>query len=99
VGSARWERSEASSCGSEEAVFVQASTSEIYGDAGPPRRGTGATSAAPARARSDDEAKRYGEAMVSAFRASPRRDTRSVRISTPMARGLRAQRRRVVPAL
>jgi dTDP-glucose 4,6-dehydratase len=82
------------------AVFLQASTSEVYGD--PlvhPQREDYWGNVNPVGPRSCyDEAKRFGEAMVSAFRRARRVDTRIVRIFNTYGPRMRLNDGRVVPA-
>jgi dTDP-glucose 4,6-dehydratase len=84
----------------KKAVFLQASTSEIYGD--PlvhPQPESYSGNVDPTRPRSVyDEAKRYGEAMVSAFRRSRGVSTRIVRIFNTYGPRMRLDDGRVVPA-
>ena len=83
-----------------KAVFLQASTSEIYGD--PlvhPQREDYAGNVEPTGPRAVyDEAKRYGEAIVSAFRRSRGLSTRIVRIFNTYGPRMRLNDGRVVPA-
>ncbi len=82
------------------AVFVQASTSEIYGD--PlvhPQREEYWGNVNPVGPRSCyDEAKRYGEAMVMAYRRVHGVDTRIARIFNTYGPRMRLEDGRVVPA-
>ncbi len=82
------------------AVFVQASTSEIYGD--PlvhPQREDYWGNVNPIGPRSCyDEAKRYGEALVSAYRRIHGVQTRIVRIFNTYGPRMRLDDGRVVPA-
>ncbi|MBL8935940.1 MAG: SDR family oxidoreductase [Archangium sp.] len=84
----------------KKAVFLQASTSEIYGD--PlvhPQPESYSGNVDPTRPRSVyDEAKRYGEALVSAFRRSRGLSTRIVRIFNTYGPRMRLNDGRVVPA-
>jgi dTDP-glucose 4,6-dehydratase len=81
------------------AVFLQASTSEVYGD--PlvhPQREDYWGHVNPVGPRSCyDEAKRFGEAMVTAFRRARRVDTRIVRIFNTYGPRMRLNDGRVVP--
>lgn len=81
-------------------VFLQASTSEVYGD--PlvhPQAESYSGNVDPTRPRSVyDEAKRYGEALVSAFRRSRGLSTRIVRIFNTYGPRMRPNDGRVVPA-
>jgi dTDP-glucose 4,6-dehydratase len=82
------------------ALFLQASTSEIYGD--PlvhPQREDYWGNVNPIGPRSVyDEAKRYGEAMVAAYRRVHRVETRIVRIFNTYGPRMRLLDGRVVPA-
>ena len=84
----------------KRAVFLQASTSEIYGD--PlvhPQREDYWGNVNPIGPRSVyDEAKRYGEAMVAAYRRVYRVETRIVRIFNTYGPRMRLLDGRVVPA-
>jgi dTDP-glucose 4,6-dehydratase len=84
----------------KNAVFLQASTSEIYGD--PlvhPQREDYWGNVNPIGPRSVyDEAKRYGEAMVAAYRRVHRVATRIVRIFNTYGPRMRLLDGRVVPA-
>lgn len=84
----------------KKAIFLQASTSEIYGD--PlvhPQPESYSGNVDPTRPRSVyDEAKRYGEALVSAFRRSRGVSTRIVRIFNTYGPRMRLNDGRVVPA-
>jgi dTDP-glucose 4,6-dehydratase len=84
----------------KRAVFLQASTSEIYGD--PlvhPQPESYAGNVDPTSPRSVyDEAKRYAEALVSAFRRSRGVATRIVRIFNTYGPRMRLSDGRVVPA-
>jgi dTDP-glucose 4,6-dehydratase len=84
----------------KKAVFLQASTSEIYGD--PlvhPQREDYWGNVNPIGPRSVyDEAKRYGEAVVSAYRRVHRLETRIVRIFNTYGPRMRLEDGRVVPA-
>ncbi len=82
------------------AVFLQASTSEIYGDPlEHPQRESYTGNVDPTRPRSVyDEAKRYAEALVSAFRRSRGVSTRIVRIFNTYGPRMRLEDGRVVPA-
>jgi dTDP-glucose 4,6-dehydratase len=84
----------------KKAVFLQASTSEVYGD--PlvhPQTEDYWGNVNPVGPRSVyDEAKRYGEAIVSAFRRSRGVDTRIVRIFNTYGPRMRLNDGRVVPA-
>ncbi len=83
------------------AVFLQASTSEVYGD--PlvhPQREDYRGNVNPVGPRSVyDEAKRYGEALVSAYARSRGVKTRIVRIFNTYGPRMRLDDGRVVPAL
>ncbi len=84
----------------KKAVFLQASTSEIYGDplVHPQREdylGNGSSTGPRAVY---DEAKRYGEAIVSAFRRERGVSTRIVRIFNTYGPRMRLNDGRVVPA-
>jgi dTDP-glucose 4,6-dehydratase len=83
-----------------QATFLQASTSEIYGD--PlvhPQREDYWGNVNPIGPRSVyDEAKRYGEAIVMAYRRSRGVDTRIVRIFNTYGPRMRLNDGRVVPA-
>lgn len=84
----------------KRAVFLQASTSEIYGDplVHPQREDyLGNVDSTGPRA-VYDEAKRYGEAMVSAFRRERGVSTRIVRIFNTYGPRMRLNDGRVVPA-
>jgi dTDP-glucose 4,6-dehydratase len=84
----------------KKAVFLQASTSEIYGDplVHPQRENyLGNVDSTGPRA-VYDEAKRYGEAIVSAFRRSRGVSTRIVRIFNTYGPRMRLNDGRVVPA-
>jgi dTDP-glucose 4,6-dehydratase len=85
---------------SKKAVFLQASTSEIYGD--PlvhPQREDYAGNVDPTGPRAVyDEAKRYAEALVSAFRRKRGVSTRIVRIFNTYGPRMRLNDGRVVPA-
>jgi dTDP-glucose 4,6-dehydratase len=85
---------------SKKAVFLQASTSEIYGDPlEHPQRESYTGNVDPTKPRSVyDEAKRYGEALVSAFRRSRGVATRIVRIFNTYGPRMRLDDGRVVPA-
>jgi len=84
----------------KKAIFLQASTSEVYGD--PlvhPQPESYAGNVDPTRPRSVyDEAKRYGEALVSGFQRSGRVSTRIVRIFNTYGPRMRLNDGRVVPA-
>jgi dTDP-glucose 4,6-dehydratase len=82
------------------AVFLQASTSEIYGDPlEHPQRESYTGNVDPTRPRSVyDEAKRYAETLVSAFRRSRGVSTRIVRIFNTYGPRMRLEDGRVVPA-
>jgi dTDP-glucose 4,6-dehydratase len=84
----------------KRAVFLQASTSEIYGD--PlvhPQTEDYCGNVDPTGPRAVyDEAKRYGEAIVSAFRRSFGLSTRIVRIFNTYGPRMRLDDGRVVPA-
>ncbi|MBL8924161.1 MAG: SDR family oxidoreductase [Myxococcaceae bacterium] len=84
----------------KKAIFLQASTSEIYGD--PlvhPQPESYSGNVDPTRPRSVyDEAKRYGEALVSGFRRSRGVSTRIVRIFNTYGPRMRLDDGRVVPA-
>jgi dTDP-glucose 4,6-dehydratase len=84
----------------KRAVFLQASTSEIYGD--PlvhPQREDYWGNVNPVGPRSCyDEAKRYGEAIVSAYRRVHGVETRIARIFNTYGPRMRLQDGRVVPA-
>jgi len=84
----------------KKAIFLQASTSEVYGD--PlvhPQPESYSGNVDPTRPRSVyDEAKRYGEALVSAFRRSRGLSTRIVRIFNTYGPRMRLNDGRVVPA-
>jgi dTDP-glucose 4,6-dehydratase len=84
----------------KRAVFLQASTSEIYGD--PlvhPQREDYWGNVNPIGPRSVyDEAKRYGEAIVAAYRRVHRLETRIVRIFNTYGPRMRLLDGRVVPA-
>ncbi|MDX2015265.1 MAG: GDP-mannose 4,6-dehydratase [Myxococcaceae bacterium] len=84
----------------KKAVFLQASTSEIYGDPlEHPQHERYSGNVDPTRPRSVyDEAKRYGEALVSAFRRSRGLSTRIVRIFNTYGPRMRLEDGRVVPA-
>ena len=83
-----------------KAIFVQASTSEIYGD--PlvhPQHEDYWGNVNPVGPRSPyDEAKRFGEAMVMAYRRARDADTRIVRIFNTYGPRMRLNDGRVVPA-
>ena len=83
----------------KEAVFLQASTSEIYGD--PlvhPQREDYWGNVNPVGPRSCyDEAKRFGEAMVSAYRRVHGMETRIARIFNTYGPRMRLEDGRVVP--
>ncbi len=84
----------------KKAIFLQASTSEIYGDpiVHPQREDyLGNVDSTGPRA-VYDEAKRYGEALVSAFRRAGRVETRIVRIFNTYGPRMRLNDGRVVPA-
>ncbi len=85
----------------KQAVFLQASTSEIYGD--PlvhPQREDYCGNVDPTGPRAVyDEAKRYGEAIVSAYRRKHGVSTRIVRIFNTYGPRMRLDDGRVVPAL
>jgi dTDP-glucose 4,6-dehydratase len=85
---------------SKGAVFVQASTSEVYGD--PlvhPQREDYLGNVDPNTLRGVyDEAKRYGEAIVSAYRRLRRVNTRIARIFNTYGPRMRSEDGRVVPA-
>jgi dTDP-glucose 4,6-dehydratase len=84
----------------KKAVFLQASTSEIYGDplVHPQNESyLGNVDSIGPRA-VYDEAKRYGEAMVSAFRRKRGVSTRMVRIFNTYGPRMRLNDGRVVPA-
>ena len=73
----------------KNAVFLQASTSEIYGDPSihpQPESYWGNVNSIGPRS-CYDEAKRYGEALVMAYHRTHGVQTRMVRISTPTVRG------------
>jgi dTDP-glucose 4,6-dehydratase len=82
------------------AVFLQASTSEIYGD--PlvhPQNEDYAGNVNPVGPRSVyDEAKRFGEALVAAYHRTRRVDTRIARIFNTYGPRMRLNDGRVVPA-
>ncbi|HYX90008.1 MAG TPA: UDP-glucuronic acid decarboxylase family protein [Myxococcaceae bacterium] len=82
------------------AVFLQASTSEVYGDPQVhPQHEDYWGNVNPVGPRSCyDEAKRYGEAMVAAFRRARGVDTRIVRIFNTYGPRMRLDDGRVVPA-
>lgn len=84
---------------SKSAVFLQASTSEVYGD--PlvhPQREDYFGNVNPVGPRAVyDEAKRYGEAIVSAFRRSRGLSTRIARIFNTYGPRMRLNDGRVVP--
>jgi dTDP-glucose 4,6-dehydratase len=84
----------------KDAVFLQASTSEIYGD--PlvhPQTEEYWGNVNPVGPRSCyDEAKRYGEALVSAFRGVHGLETRIARIFNTYGPRMRLEDGRVVPA-
>jgi dTDP-glucose 4,6-dehydratase len=83
------------------ATFLQASTSEIYGDplVHPQREDyLGNVDCTGPRA-VYDEAKRYGEALVQAFRRKKGVDTRIIRIFNTYGPRMRLNDGRVVPAL
>ncbi len=84
----------------KKAIFLQASTSEVYGD--PlvhPQPESYSGNVDPTRPRSVyDEAKRYGEALVSAFQRSRGLSTRIVRIFNTYGPRMRLNDGRVVPA-
>jgi dTDP-glucose 4,6-dehydratase len=84
----------------KKAVFLQASTSEIYGDPlEHPQRESYTGNVDPTKPRSVyDEAKRYGESLVSAFRRSRGVATRIVRIFNTYGPRMRLDDGRVVPA-
>src|ERR687892_1785228 len=83
-----------------QAIFVQASTSEVYGD--PlvhPQREDYWGNVNPVGPRSCyDESKRFGEAMVAAFRRARGVETRIVRIFNTYGPRMRLNDGRVVPA-
>lgn len=84
----------------KKAVFLQASTSEVYGDplVHPQSESyLGNVDATGPRA-VYDEAKRYGEAIVSAFRRSRGVSTRIIRIFNTYGPRMRLNDGRVVPA-
>jgi dTDP-glucose 4,6-dehydratase len=84
----------------KKAIFLQASTSEVYGD--PlvhPQPESYSGNVDPTRPRSVyDEAKRYAEALVSAFQRSRGLSTRIVRIFNTYGPRMRLNDGRVVPA-
>ncbi|MBL8911454.1 MAG: NAD-dependent epimerase/dehydratase family protein [Archangium sp.] len=82
-----------------EAVFVQASTSEVYGDPlEHPQQESYAGNVDPTSPRSVyDEAKRYGEALVSAFGRKKKLSTRIARIFNTYGPRMRLDDGRVVP--
>jgi dTDP-glucose 4,6-dehydratase len=84
----------------KQAVFLQASTSEIYGDPlEHPQRESYSGNVDPTKPRSVyDEAKRYAESLVSAFRRSRGLSTRIVRIFNTYGPRMRLNDGRVVPA-
>lgn len=84
----------------KKAVFLQASTSEIYGDPlVSPQYEDYCGNVDPTGPRAVyDEAKRYAEALVSAFRRSKRVSTRIVRIFNTYGPRMRLNDGRVVPA-
>ncbi|MCU0699762.1 MAG: SDR family oxidoreductase [Myxococcaceae bacterium] len=84
----------------KKAVFLQASTSEIYGDPlEHPQRESYSGNVDPTKPRSVyDEAKRYAESLVSAFRRSRGLSTRIVRIFNTYGPRMRLEDGRVVPA-
>jgi len=84
----------------KRAVFLQASTSEIYGDPlEHPQREDYHGNVDPTGPRAVyDEAKRYGEAIVSAYRRLYRLETRIVRIFNTYGPRMRLEDGRVVPA-
>lgn len=84
----------------KKAVFLQASTSEIYGDPTVHPQNEeywGNVNTIGPRA-CYDEAKRYGEAIVSTFQRLGRVDTRMVRIFNTYGPRMRLEDGRVVPA-
>ena len=84
----------------KQALFFQASTSEIYGDpVVHPQREDYWGNVNPIGPRSCyDESKRYGEAIVSAYRRVHRLPTRIVRIFNTYGPRMRLDDGRVVPA-
>ncbi|MFT3708088.1 MAG: NAD-dependent epimerase/dehydratase family protein [Archangium sp.] len=82
-----------------EAVFVQASTSEIYGDPNEhPQRESYTGNVDPTSPRSVyDEAKRYAEALVSAYGRKKKVSTRIARIFNTYGPRMRLDDGRVVP--
>ena len=84
----------------KKAVFLQASTSEIYGDplVHPQRESYFGNVDSTGPRAVYDEAKRYGEAIVSAFRRSRGLSTRMVRIFNTYGPRMRLNDGRVVPA-
>ena len=82
-----------------DAIFVQASTSEIYGDPlEHPQRETYFGNVDPTSPRAVyDEAKRFGEALVSAFRRKKKVSTRIARIFNTYGPRMRLDDGRVVP--
>jgi dTDP-glucose 4,6-dehydratase len=84
----------------KRAVFLQASTSEIYGDPlEHPQKEEHWGNVNPVGPRSCyDEAKRYGEAIVSAYRRMHDLETRIVRIFNTYGPRMRLDDGRVVPA-
>ena len=82
------------------AVFLQASTSEIYGDplVHPQTESYFGNVDCTGPRAVYDEAKRYGEAMVAAFQRSGRVSTRVVRIFNTYGPRMRLNDGRVVPA-
>ena len=84
----------------KSAVFVQASTSEVYGDPlHHPQREEDFGNVNPVGPRSVyDEAKRYGEALVSAYRRHRAVDARIARIFNTYGPRMRLDDGRVVPS-
>jgi len=85
---------------SKDAVFLQASTSEVYGDPSvhpQPESYWGHVSSTGPRS-CYDEAKRYGEALVMAYHRARGAKTRMVRIFNTYGPRMRTDDGRVVPA-
>ena len=83
-----------------QAVFLQASTSEIYGDplVHPQREDYWGNVSCTGPRAVYDEAKRYGEAIVSGFRRNLGTSTRIIRIFNTYGPRMRLNDGRVVPA-
>ncbi len=84
----------------KNAVFLQASTSEVYGDphiSPQPETYWGNVNSVGPRS-SYDEAKRYGEALVMAYHRKYKMDTKIVRIFNTYGSRMRINDGRVIPA-